>query len=207
VDQFWLLDWQELVAAERAVGERELAEVVLGSDVGAHPWTCTDWAMTLVTCSACAVELGTGDLACIRCAVADELRWSWNHEAYPDTMTANEHALRVARAVLRAPHRHRDVVVKSWRLCLPFLLVGELPTPGEIQRIRAHVLAGNSAALAACTTHVEMTGLPELFWRRGTPGSTRAEYEPHAERQEDNARQPLQHPPHPRSAQPATDPV
>jgi hypothetical protein len=174
VDQYWLLDWQVLLAAEQltegGAGERELAELVLEEEVGRYPWTCTDWAMTLVACSQCGEELGAGPVDCVRCAMADASRWSWDHAGYPTAITAGEHALRVARAVLRSPGRHRSAVVRAWRLLLPFLLVGELPTVGEVQRIRAHVLAGAYAELAACTSHVELTGFAELPWRRAVRG-------------------------------------
>jgi hypothetical protein len=170
VDQYWLLDWQELLAAEQLAeggsGERELAELVLADEVGRHPWTCTDWAMTLVTCSQCGDEPATGPVDCVRCAMADGLRWSWDHTGHPDAMTAGEHALRVARATLRAPHRARAATVGAWRLLLPFLLVGELPTVGQVRRIRAAVLAGAYADLARCATHVELASFPELPWRR-----------------------------------------
>ncbi len=170
VDQYWLLDWQELLAAEQlaegGAGERELAELVLADEVGRHPWTCTDWAMTLVACSQCGDELGTGPVDCWRCGVADGLRWSWDHAGLPDAISAGEHALRVARAALRAPHRHREAVARTWRLLLPFLLVGELPTVGQVRRVRAAVLAGAYPELAACTSHVELLAFPELPWRR-----------------------------------------
>lgn len=182
VDQFWLLDWQELLAAEQlgegGNGERELAELVLSDEVGRYPWTCTDWAMTLVACSHCSAEPGTGLLDCVRCAVTDAARWSWDHAGFPDAITAGEHALRVARVALRAPHRRRSTVVAAWRLLIPFLLVGELPTAGQVRRIRAHVLAGGYPDLAACTSHPQLTGLPELFWRRGP----RVDHEPRVPR-------------------------
>ncbi|MBB5956588.1 hypothetical protein FHS29_003174 [Saccharothrix tamanrassetensis] len=207
VDQYWLLDWQELLAAEKltegGAGERELAELVLADEVGRHPWTCTDWAMTLVSCSQCGVEPGTGPVDCVRCAMAEGLRWSWDHAGFPDAITAGEHALRVARAVLRAPHRRRPTVVRAWRLLLPFLLVGELPTVGQVQRIRAHVIAGGYADLAGCTSHVELAGFPEVPWRR----SARVEHQSKAQRDQDAAGDPLESPAHPRTGEPAADPV
>ncbi|MFI9815252.1 hypothetical protein [Saccharothrix variisporea] len=207
VDQYWLLDWQELLAAEKlaegGAGEKELAELVLADEVGRHPWTCTDWAMTLVTCAHCGEEPATGPVDCVRCATADEVRWAWDHAGYPHAMTAGEHALRVARAVLRAPHRRRPTVVGAWRLLMPFLLVGELPTAGQVRRIRAHVLAGAYAELAGCTTHVELAGFPELPWRR----SARVEHQPKPQPDQHRPGDPLDHPPDPRPDQKAADPV
>jgi len=170
VDQVWLPDWHALLAAEQlsegGSGERELAELVLEDEVGRYSWTCTDWAMTLVTCSQCGAESATGALDCLRCAMAEAARWSWHHSGAGDVITPAEHALRVARAVLRAPHRSRDVVASTWRLLIPFLLVGEVATVGQVQRLRAHVLAGHYSDLAACATHVQLVGLPEIYWRR-----------------------------------------
>ncbi|WP_202919051.1 hypothetical protein [Saccharothrix deserti] len=210
VDQYWLLDWQVLLAAEQlaegGAGERELAELVLADEVGLHPWTCTDWAMSLLACSQCGEELGTGPVDCVRCAMADGLRWSWDHAGFPSSITAGEHALRVARATLRAPHRRRAAVVRAWRLLLPFLLVGELPTVGQVQRIRASVLAGAYPELAGCTTHVELASFPELPWRR-PEGSTRVEHQAKPRRDEDATGDTLQDPTRTASDEPATDPV
>ncbi|MEU5694745.1 hypothetical protein [Actinosynnema sp. NPDC020468] len=207
VDQRWLVDWQELLAAEQlaegGAGERELAELVLADEVGCHPWTCTDWAMALTSCSQCGEELGTGPVDCVRCALADELRWSWDHEGHPRSMTGGEHALRVARATLRAPHRRRVAVVGTWRLLLPFLLVGDLPTTGQVLRLRAHVLAGGYDALLGCATHVDLVGLPELPWRR----SACVEHQPKPQRDEDAAGDALQGAPDPRPGEHAADPV
>lgn len=170
VDQFWLLDWRALLAAEQVTPggaeERELAELVLIEEVGKHSWTCTDWAMSMVRCSACGAESGTGTLACLRCKITDESRWAWDHMGYPARMTGNEHALRVARMMLRAPHRQRDTVVQGWRLSFPFLLIGELPSSGQAQRIRAYVLAQRYEELAECRSLIEMAGLPSVPWRR-----------------------------------------
>jgi hypothetical protein len=170
VDQVWLPDWHALLAAEQlgegGAGERELAELVLEDEVERYSWTCIDWAMTLVRCSQCDAEPATGPLDCLRCAMAEAARWSWDHSGAADVITPEEHALRVARAALRAPHRSRAVVVATWRLLIPFLLVGELATVGQVQRLRAQVLAGQYEDLASCATHVRLVGLPEIYWRR-----------------------------------------
>jgi hypothetical protein len=206
LDQFWLADWEELRRSSQ-LADRELAELVTSADVGVYPWTCVDWAMTLLACSRCGAELGTGPVECVRCAVTEERRWRWDHVAHPNTMNANEHLLRVARSVMRAPHRKRQAVVQAWRLVLPFLIAGEVVDFGRLDRIRAHVLAGGYASLAACHTLAELAGLPELFWRRGIPASTRVEYQPDSERQQHAARQLLQSRAHPRPAEPAADGV
>jgi hypothetical protein len=68
--------------------------------------------------------------------------------------------------VLRAPHRQRETIVEGWRLTLPFLLLGELPTNSQAQRIRAHVLAERYDELAACRSLDELAGLPSVPWRK-----------------------------------------
>jgi hypothetical protein len=80
-------------------------------------------------------------------------------------MTGNEHAIRVAVAGLRAPHRHRATVLAGWRLALPLLVVGATPTTRQAQRIRLYVLAGRYAELAAQRDFCAMAALPDLPWR------------------------------------------
>ncbi|MBV8933224.1 MAG: hypothetical protein JOZ47_17185 [Kutzneria sp.] len=172
-DRLWLVDWQALLAAEQVgaegADERRLAEQVLAGEVGRYPWTCTDWAMSLVRCPACGAELGTGVMSCLRCRIADEARWAWDHAGRPVRMTGNEHALRVARTVLRAPHRQRETIVHGWRLALPFLLIGESPRAEQARRIRAYVLAKRYEELAECHSLAEMARLPGVPWRTGGP--------------------------------------
>ncbi|MBB4968797.1 hypothetical protein F4559_006156 [Saccharothrix violaceirubra] len=194
VDQHRLVDWQELLAAEQltegGAGERELAELVLADDTGAHPWTCIDWAMTLTLCSHCGEELGTGPVDCVRCAVADERRRHWDHTGFPKEMSALDHRLRVARVVLRAPHRHRTAIVDTWRLLLPFLLDGRLPATGDVRRLRAQVLAGGYADLAAVTSYDDLVAFPELPWRRSAP----VEHQADTQRDQHATRKPFERP-------------
>jgi hypothetical protein len=169
IDELWWADWRALLDAERVQAgtdeERELAGRVLSDEVGRHPWTCTDWALWLLRCANCGGQLGSGDPGCVACAAADAARWAWDHQALPDAMTPNEHALRVAVAGLRAPHRHRNTVVAGWQLALPFLFVGEVPTTRQAQLIRSHILAGRHAELARMTDFCAMAALPDLPWR------------------------------------------
>jgi hypothetical protein len=85
---------------------------------------------------------------------------------YPERMTGNEHAMRVARMVLRAPHRQRETIVRGWRLTMPFLLLGELPTTSQAQWIRAHVLADRYDELVQARSLTDLAGLPSVPWRR-----------------------------------------
>jgi hypothetical protein len=169
IDDLWWADWRALLDAERVQPgtdeERALADRVRAASVGAFPWTCVDWALWLLRCTVCGGQLGSGDLGCVACAAADGARWAWDHQALPVAMTPNEHALRVAVAGLRAPHRHRDVAVAGWRLALPFLFAGDLPTTKQAQRIRALLLAGRYAELARCKDFCAMAHLSDLPWR------------------------------------------
>jgi hypothetical protein len=186
IDELWWADWQALLAAEGirpgTDEERELAVRVRSNSNSAnsadnkasnrasnraneYPWTCTDWALWLLRCTACGGRLGSGDLGCVACAAADQSRWAWDHQALPVTMTPNEHALRVTVAGLRAPHRHRDSVVAGWRLALPFLLTGQTPTTRQAGRIRALILAGRYPELARLNGFCAMASIPDLPWR------------------------------------------
>jgi hypothetical protein len=169
VDDLWWADWRDLLEERRVRAgtedELDLARRVLSADVGAYPWTCSDWALWLLRCAECGGQLGSGHVGCVACAASDAARWAWDHQAMPVSMTPNEHALRVAVAGLRAPHRHREAAIAGWRLAMPFLFIGEVPTTTQAQRIRAHVLAGRYAELARMDGFCAMAHLPDLPWR------------------------------------------
>jgi hypothetical protein len=169
VDGFWLADWYALLAASEVepggLGEVDLAERVVAADVGGYPWTCVDWAMAAIECPQCRAPLGAGPVGCVLCRIADETRWSWEHLAPPNSITPNEHAIREARSVLRAPHRHRATVVLNWRLALPFLLTGEAVGDLRPQWIRAFLRAGRYDELAAAGSYSQLAATPELPWR------------------------------------------
>jgi hypothetical protein len=156
VERYWRADWEAFLAAEGVApgGDDEvtLAGVVV-AEVARHPWTLADYAMTLVRCDECGAELGGGPAGCATCAFAFGNLWAPEHEA---GATMNEHALRVGRWVVRHPHRHSATVVAGWRLNLPFLLTGGLPTTVEAQRLSAWLKAGGDpAALAPFRTPAE----------------------------------------------------
>jgi hypothetical protein len=161
VDQRWLADWHELLAAERASAgtesEQSLATRVLSAEAGAFSWTCTDWALRLLRCAECGAELGAGDPVCLRCAAADSARWS--------SWAGDDHPLRMAALALRAPQRRRVVVVSTMRLVLPFLVAGDSVTTGQLHAIRAAVLAGRYADLTRLESLADLTHLPLLPWR------------------------------------------
>lgn len=168
VDGFWLADWYALVdevGVSGVAAEQELAEQVLAAEIGEYAWTCMDWAMTAIDCPACDAPLGDGPVGCVLCRIADETRWAWEHLAPDDSITPNEHALREARVVLRAPHRHRATVVLTWRLSLPFLLTGEVAGRLRAPWLSAYLRAGRYDELAAAGSYTQLTGTPELPWR------------------------------------------
>jgi hypothetical protein len=165
VDAFWRTGWATLRAEHDGVPEPALAERVVAADVGAHPWTCVDHAMSMIDCPSCGAALGTGPVGCVLCRIADETRWAWEHLAPPGAITPNEHALRTARVVLRAPHRHRATVVLTWRLALPFLLTGEVTEPAQVPWLTAYLRAGRYDELAAAGSFTQLTGTPDLPWR------------------------------------------
>jgi hypothetical protein len=162
VDRFWAADWLAALAGTPA----DLISAVLSDDGGTYPWTCLDWALRLSNCAGCGKEATTGDIECAYCAIAEEKRWMAGGD-----MTPNEHALRQARAVLRAPHRHRASQVSYWRLVLPFLLTGDCFTPRQAQRLRSFLIAGRYAEVAAYTSYDELASLPDLPWRQNQPAS------------------------------------
>lgn len=146
VERLWRADWAALLAAEGIApgsgDERLLAEIVV-AELERHPWTLVDFAMTFLRCPECGAELGGGPPACGTCALAFGNLWAPGLEA---GATMNEHALRVGRLVARHPHRHSANTVAGWRLSLPLLLTGALPTTAEAQRINAWLKAGGIAA-------------------------------------------------------------
>lgn len=169
VDELWLVDWEVLLRAadvpQGGRSERSMAEHVLAAPIGAYPWTCVDWAMTIIRCPSCGNVLSAGPIDCVLCRIADETRWEWEHTAPADSITPNEHALREARVVLRAPHRHRATVVLTWRLSLPFLLTGEVAGRFKAPWLSAYLRAGRYDELAAAGSYTQLTGTPELPWR------------------------------------------
>jgi hypothetical protein len=140
IEAIWLADWQALLQQEGiAAGtdeEKLLARVVTG-EFGRHPWTVLDVAMSLQRCEQCGAELGEAYPDCGTCGMA--FGASIESEF---GVTGNEHALHIGRWVLRYPHRNSKNVVAAWRLSMPRLLTGWLPTTDEAQRVMALIVAG-----------------------------------------------------------------
>jgi uncharacterized protein (UPF0212 family) len=140
IESIWLADWKELLLEQgvRAGSEEErmLARVVT-SEFGRHAWTVMDIAMSLQRCSQCGNELGAAYQECAECGMAFGASIQAEFEATP-----NEHALHIGRWVLRYPERHSANAVAAWRLTLPRILTGWLPSNQEAQRAMAMIKAG-----------------------------------------------------------------
>ena len=152
VDRPWQLAWAELPDAD--------PERVADAPAGDYPWTCVDWALRQLRCAGCGGELAAGAPDCVGCAAADAARW----ELVPPTR--HDVALRTAVVVLRAPTWRRRSVASTWRLLLPFVVAGAVPTGAEVREVRTLVVAGRYEELAV----LEELPLevPLLPWRRST---------------------------------------
>lgn len=136
-------------------------ERVADAPPGEYRWTCVDWALRQLHCEGCGGELAAGSAQCVGCAAADSARWEI------EALTGNEHALRTASVVLRAPPGWwRASVVATWRLVLPFVLTGKVVPLGMLREIRTQVLAGRYDELAALEALPLV--VPLLPWRRST---------------------------------------
>jgi hypothetical protein len=149
LEQYWRADWQALLEHEQIQSETAdevlLAQLVL-DEVEHHPWTCVDWAMTLIQCGGCSQEVGGGPTDCTECAAAfGNALWSEMVAGRRGDVTGNEHALHVGRFVLRHPHRYPTNAVTAWRYTMPRLLTGWLPTTEEAQRMMPLIKAGRLA--------------------------------------------------------------
>jgi hypothetical protein len=133
-------------------------ERVADAPPGEYRWTCVDWALRQLRCEGCAGELAAGAPQCVGCAAADSARWE------VPALTSNEHALRTASVVLRAPSWRRESVVSTWRLVLPFVLTGAVVPVAAMRGIRTQVLAGRYDELAALEALPLV--VPALPWRR-----------------------------------------
>ena len=126
VERYWVADWQALLDQEGIqVGSNEekfLARVVL-SEPERHAWTVVDMAMSLLQCGECGRELGEGYPECGECGMAFGAAILSEFDATP-----NEHALHIGRWILRFPHRNSANINTAWRLTMPRLLTGWLPS-------------------------------------------------------------------------------
>ena len=154
IESIWLADWQALLEQEQvAAGSPEealLAQVVL-DEFGRHPWTVVDVAMSLLRCSQCGGELGERYQDCGECGMAFGSSILCEFEA-----TGNEHALHIGRWVLRYPQRHSPDAVAAWRLSMPRLLTGWLPSTADAQRVMALIKAGRLAEVTELVRQLDL---------------------------------------------------
>ncbi len=140
IERIWLADWHALLDQEAVAAgsedEKTLAQLVL-SEFGRHPWTVVDIAMSLLRCRECEAELGESYPDCGECGMAfgSSIQAEFG-------VTANEHALHVGRWILRFPHRNSRNIVAAWRLTVPLLLTGWLPTTEQAQHYMGLIKAG-----------------------------------------------------------------
>ena len=152
VDRPWESAWAELADPD--------PERIAGAPPGEYRWPCVDAALRRLRCTGCGGELAAGDADCLDCAVADATRWEL------EAPTPHERALRTAVATLRAPAWRRQSVVSTWRLLLPFVVAGAVPTGAELREVRTQVLAGRYEELAEGEEFPPT--VPLLPWRRST---------------------------------------
>ncbi len=146
IESLWLADWHAFLAQEQlspnSVEENFAAQVVL-KEVERHAWTVLDIAMTLVTCHSCGYELGGGPSDCTECASAwGNTLGSEFAAGQQGLVTSNEHAMHVGRMILRHPHRQSQNIITAWRLSMPRLLTGWLPSTEMAQQYMTLIKAG-----------------------------------------------------------------
>lgn len=144
IESIWRADWQALLDEEGiqpGTADEELLARVVVAEPERHPWTVVDSAMSLLKCGTCGGELGERYSDCPECglifgaSILSEVGAS-------GAATANEHALHIGRWVLRYPQRHPPNSVIGWKLSMPRILTGWLPTTAEAQRSAALIKAG-----------------------------------------------------------------
>lgn len=171
IERYWLADW-EAALAENAItkgeaGEKLLAEVALG-EPERWPWSVLDIAMTRLRCPECHAERGGGPPGCGACAHAlGAALWAELWAGRQGRVTGNEHALHVGRWVLRHPHRYPLHSVAGWRLSMPRLLTGWLPSTAEAQRTGRLIKLGRmdevEAGLRALDAQIAAGAFPHDF--------------------------------------------
>ena len=119
--------WSRLRESGGLGRDEDLARVVLDAP-GDHDWRLVDAALDHLQCAACASSLGGGRRGCPACDLADGYRFAGREPDRPGVVPGNEHALRVSTAVLRAPHRYPERIVRGNELFMPLFLDGEMPT-------------------------------------------------------------------------------
>jgi hypothetical protein len=164
--------WSALLAefgvARGSADEKALAGEV-ADDPSGHDWRTVDAAIARLTCPECGAPLTTGPVDCGRCAYAHGLRFAAREVDRPHVPPGNEHAIRVASAVVRTRGRYPPRARASCELVLPALIAGELPTTPQAQAAKAAI---NRLTPHECDTVTSLAEVRALSRRRGSPPGT-----------------------------------
>lgn len=136
--------------------DRAFAELVV-DDPRTVPWRVVDAALDRLRCVSCGLPLGRGPLGCPGCDSAHERRWLAAEPDRPHVPPGNEHAIRVATAVARLPHRFAAQMVPLYAANLPLLLAGQMPHRGLPSAIKRYAERGGDPELVAfCRSYAEV---------------------------------------------------
>ncbi|WP_329093362.1 MULTISPECIES: hypothetical protein [unclassified Streptosporangium] len=131
-----------LGAAGLSAEEESVIAEMVADEPDRHDWRVVDGALDRLICPDCGARRGRGPLGCPPCDLADGFRYSAIETDRPGVPPGNEHAIRVGVSVIRAGHRQSPRALLGWRLGLPALLDGFLPTTAQAQAMRARINAG-----------------------------------------------------------------
>jgi len=135
------------------------AATVVADPRGVH-WRVLDAALTHTACGACGAELGSGPESCVECTAAHGFRWLAAEPERPGVPPGNEHAIRVATAVVRVPHRFPAHMVPRYAVFLPLLIAGLLPSGGTARAAQRWLNSGGTLeALDAAPTTAAIANL------------------------------------------------
>ncbi|MGC4885976.1 hypothetical protein [Micromonospora sp. DT227] len=132
----WELLMRELDVAPGSPEETELAWLVV-DDPAAYDWRTVDGALDRLTCPACGARLTGGPVTCEQCEFHHRMRFGAREADRPHVTPGNEHAVRVATAVVRARERYSPRARVGYELALPELVAGALPTTPQAQAAKA----------------------------------------------------------------------
>ncbi|MEV0713742.1 hypothetical protein [Asanoa sp. NPDC050611] len=166
----WLDD--DIQAAWRAaLREYEVADDDLpafAATIAADPrgvgWRVLDGALDHTTCPSCGDRLGSGPVGCGECDTAHDWRWLAAEPDRQGVPPGNEHAIRVATAVARVPHRFPPHMVPRYAVTLPLLIAGGLPAGSDARAADRWLDNGGTLealdAAASTTEIAEMVRIP-----------------------------------------------
>ncbi|MEV4620371.1 hypothetical protein AB0J74_16910 [Asanoa sp. NPDC049573] len=163
----WLDD--DIEAAWRAalrdydVGEADIPAfaATVAADPRGVPWRVLDGALAHTTCAVCGAVLGSGAVGCRDCDAAHGWRWLAAEPERPGAPPGNEHAIRVATAVARVPHRFPAHMVPRYAVLLPLLIAGGLPAGGDARAAQRWL--DNGGALEALDAAPSTAAIRELL--------------------------------------------